>query len=74
MNTENIKRAISICGGQVALAQKIGVSQPAVHNWLKGITPVGPRFVIPIEAATGGQVSRYDLRPDIYPPIEKKSA
>ena len=67
MNTQIIEKAIKICGGQAALAEKIGVSQPAVHKWLKGLTGIDPKHAIPIEQATNGQVTRHELSPDIYP-------
>lgn len=61
---EALKRAIEICGGVTALANRISVSQPVVSMWLKrGQIP--PERVLAIESATG--VSRHDLRPDIYP-------
>lgn len=61
-----LQRAVSIAGGQTALATVLGVRQPHVWNWLNrsgGVVP--PEYVIPIERATG--VSRHELRPDIYP-------
>ncbi|MCP3899549.1 MAG: helix-turn-helix domain-containing protein [Desulfobacteraceae bacterium] len=67
MNTKYIKKAIQICGGQTALAEKIGVTQPAVHKWLNGLALVDPKHAIPIEKATNGQVTRHQIRPDIYP-------
>ena len=61
---EALKRAIELCGGVTALANKIGVKQPVVSMWLqRGQVPA--ERVLAIETATG--VSRHDLRPDIYP-------
>lgn len=60
-----LSRAVSIAGGQLALAKKIGTSQPRVWNWLNRDARVPAEFVLPIEHATG--VSRHELRPDLYP-------
>jgi len=69
-NKKILKKAIEIAGGQKALAEKLGVpiKQQHVWKWLHK-TKDGPpaKYVIPIEQATNGQVTRYDLRPDIYP-------
>lgn len=54
---------------QAALAAKLGLSQPAVAKWFKrGQVP--PGRVLKIEAATGGDVTRHELRPDLYPPTD----
>jgi DNA-binding transcriptional regulator YdaS (Cro superfamily) len=61
-----IKRAIKILGSQTALAEELGVTPQAVQQWeASGKVPV--KRVIEIEKATNGKVSRYKLRPDIYP-------
>ncbi len=58
-----LQKAIKIVGGQSALGRKLKIHRQAVAQWVK--VPV--RHVLTIEAATGTQVTRYDLRPDIYP-------
>lgn len=63
---EAIKRAIEIAGGQSALAIRCGVTQPAVHKWATGKSRPDAITAQKIEAATNGEVSRIDLRPDIY--------
>lgn len=60
-----LKEAITIAGGQSALARAIGVQQCHVWNWLNRNKKVPAQHVLNIEKATG--VSRHDLRPDIYP-------
>lgn len=55
------ERAIAVAGSARALAQLIGVSPQAVSQWRR--IPSGR--VIAVERCTG--VSRYDLRPDLYP-------
>ena len=50
-----------------------GVSQGLIWQWLEWLTDParGTRITaeraIEIEAATGGQVTRHELRPDLYP-------
>lgn len=60
-----LSKAVSVAGGQLALAKKIGTSQPRVWNWLHRDDRIPAEFVLPIERATG--VSRHELRPDLYP-------
>jgi len=60
-----LNRAVSVAGGQLALAKKIGTSQSRVWNWLNRDSRIPAEFVLPIERATG--VSRHELRPDLYP-------
>lgn len=63
---EALNRAIESQGGLKRLAEKLGVSPQVVSNWrARGRIPAGK--VLAIETATGGQVRRHELRPDIYP-------
>lgn len=55
---------------QTAFAAKVGVTQGMVWQWLKGRRRISGEKVIPIETATDGAVSRYELRPDLYPRTE----
>lgn len=50
---------------QEAMAEDLGVSQPAVSRWLNTSKQLPAEFVLRVEAKTG--VSRHHLRPDIYP-------
>ncbi len=59
-----IKKALSIVGSQRKLADECGVSQPAVHKWLKG-GMVSPEKVTAIVNATGGRVQAHEIRPDL---------
>lgn len=71
MNTiKALLKAIDIVGGQAALARFCGVSQPSVNKWLHKSRYVPAERVLDIERATKGKVTRYQLRPDIYPPEE----
>jgi DNA-binding transcriptional regulator YdaS (Cro superfamily) len=47
------------------LARRIGKTQSHVAQWLKR-GRVSPAACIPIETAVGGQVTRYELRPDVF--------
>ena len=61
-----LKRAIAEAGGQSALARACGVKQGHVWHWLNKSLRAPAEQVLAIEAAAGGAVSRYELRPDIY--------
>lgn len=66
-----ILRAIGLLGSQAALAERIDRSQQAVSNMLAG-QPVSGEVAVAIDQATLGQVSRHDLRPDLFPaPLEE---
>ncbi|MFC7399567.1 helix-turn-helix domain-containing protein [Chelatococcus sp. GCM10030263] len=68
MVNESLRRACEIVGGQTALADILGVRQSTLNYWLTGAKRGVPgHYVLPIEAATYGAVSRHQLRPDIYP-------
>lgn len=60
--------AVELVGGQARLARILGVTQPNVWHWLHKSERVPGEYVLKIEEATGGKVSRHDLRPDLYPP------
>ena len=58
-------RAIECFGGRVSFAKTLGVTPQAVFLWIKnGRVPV--ERALAIEVATGGTVTRRDLRPDIF--------
>lgn len=62
-----LKMAADEVGGVGALARKVGVSQSAVSNWsARGRVPA--ERCVAIEKATDGNVTRHDLRPDIFGP------
>jgi DNA-binding transcriptional regulator YdaS (Cro superfamily) len=64
--TTPLLKACHVVGGQSKLAQLVGVTPQAVHQWLaRGRPPV--ERVLAIEAATSGKIPRHHLRPDIYP-------
>ena len=62
-----LQKAISILGSQSALARAINTNQQNVWHWLNVSKEVPPKYAIPIEQATDGQVTRHDISPEIYP-------
>ncbi len=64
-----LQRAITLAGGQSALARALSndaraVKQGHVWSWLnRGSVPI--EFALPIETATAGSVRCEDLRPDV---------
>lgn len=54
-------------GSQEALAERIGTRQQTVSWWLNESGKVPAEFVLKVEAATNREVTRHQLRPDIYP-------
>lgn len=67
MNKNPLLEAISIAGSQTNLARLAGVSQQDISYWLRKARKGIPLERVPaIEHATGGRVTRYDLRPDFF--------
>lgn len=66
--------AIETAGGVGKLATAIGLGQNVVSNWkARGKVPADK--CLAIEEATGGKVTRHDLRPDVFgAPPEKSPA
>lgn len=51
---------------QSALARRLGVQQSLVNYWLYSKKDVPPKRAVQIEAVTNGQVTRKELRPDLF--------
>jgi DNA-binding transcriptional regulator YdaS (Cro superfamily) len=66
MKNDALPRAVELVGGQSALARSVGVSQATVWYWLNKMPHAPAEFVVAIEAATAGKVTRSDLRPDLF--------
>ena len=71
--TEALEKAITVAGGLSALAEKIDQKPQTVNNWRSRGVP--PERVLDVEKATADesgkpQVTRSELRPDIYPAEE----
>lgn len=71
-----LQRAVeSVGNSQTKLAEKIGTTQSMVWYWLtRAKKGVPAEFVLKIEAATDGKVTRHELRPDIFPPSQQGTA
>jgi TorA maturation chaperone TorD len=67
MGGDALAAAVDLVGGQAKLARILGVTQPNVWHWLHKAERVPGEYVLKIEEATAGKVSRHDLRPDLYP-------
>src|SRR5688572_4972302 len=67
MGGNALAAAVDLVGGQAKLARILGVTQPNVWHWLHKSERVPGEYVLKIEEATGGKISRHDLRPDLYP-------
>lgn len=67
MGGDALAAAVDMVGGQAKLARILGVTQPNVWHWLHKSERVPGEYVLKIEEATGGRISRHDLRPDLYP-------
>ena len=59
---EALTEAIKEAGTAAELARRVGVTPQALGQW----DQVPPGRVLAVEAAVGGKVDRYQLRPDIY--------
>jgi len=71
-----IQRATEHVGGRQALAKKLGITYQAVEKWCR-LNRIPADRVLAIELATDGYVSRYELRPDLYPrelPARRRAA
>ncbi len=75
MDNSALKLACEKVGGQAALGRKIGRKQSTIWNWLKNGIPADQCPAV--EKATNGEVSRHDLRPDVFgdaPPKSQEAA
>lgn len=69
---EALRRAVEIFKTQLAFAKEIGVPQSRVSEVLNGEGRGIPAEWCPvIERVTGGQVTRSELRPDLWPQNEE---
>ena len=55
-----INRAIQTMGSRLAVADELGITRQAMHQWQK----IPARHVLALESMSG--VSRYEMRPDVF--------
>lgn len=60
-----LAKAVEIKGSQLLLADAIGCNQSIISRALRGKTPA--ELVLDIETAVAAEVTRHQLRPDLYP-------
>jgi DNA-binding transcriptional regulator YdaS (Cro superfamily) len=65
--TKIIEEAIALLGSEAKLGAAAGKSQNAIWS-AKRAGRVSPDLAIGIERATGGQIPRWRLRPDLWSP------
>jgi DNA-binding transcriptional regulator YdaS (Cro superfamily) len=63
---DQLRRAVRILGSQKALGDAIGKTQQSVSLMLRGEMKISGEDAAAIDTATGGQVSRGCLRPDLF--------
>jgi DNA-binding transcriptional regulator YdaS (Cro superfamily) len=61
----SLDEAAAVAGSFAALAAEIGVSASTPSMW-KARGSVPPEYCLAVERASGGRVTRADLRPDDY--------
>jgi len=67
-----LERAIRVIGSAERLAERVGVTPQAVSRWRR--TRVPAERVLSVEFATDLQVTRHELRPDVFGPVEEVTA
>ncbi|MFJ3487757.1 transcriptional regulator [Pseudomonas sp. NPDC090202] len=62
-----VEKVVRLAGGQAELARRCNTSQPRIWQCVHRNKQVPADLVIPFEKAVAGQVTRNELRPDLYP-------
>lgn len=63
---EALERAIAIVGSAEELAAVTKTPKTTVSSWRHKSKRVGASKALAVERATGGKVTRHELRPDIF--------
>lgn len=73
MDIEALDKAVACFeGGRTELAERLGVTPMSISHWYRRGLPV--ERAVEIEEATGRRVTRQELRPDIFGPIDEAAA
>lgn len=64
---EIVEVAAKKVGGLAELGRLMGISRNAFYRWRE----VPPKRVLQLEKISG--ISRHEMRPDLYPPDERKN-
>jgi DNA-binding transcriptional regulator YdaS (Cro superfamily) len=59
------RKAVRLAGGPSALSRQLGITPQAISRWLARDT-VPANWVLSIEELLDGEISRHDLRPDVF--------
>ena len=62
-----IDQVVRLAGGQAELARRCNTSQPRIWQCIHRNQRIPADLVIPFEKAVKGLVTRFQLRPDLYP-------
>jgi DNA-binding transcriptional regulator YdaS (Cro superfamily) len=62
----HLRRAVGLKGSQNRLAAAMGCSQSKISWLLVARDEIALEDALAIERATGGAVSKHDLRPDVF--------
>lgn len=68
-----LEKAIGLAGSEEKLGELIGYSQPAV-NKAKKRGRASAEMAAKIDAALAPQITKSDLRPDLWPPEQSEAA
>ena len=68
MTESPVVKAIRLAGGVAAVSRALGVSQPFASQMLHGKRKLPATKVIPLERACFREVTRHELRPDVFGP------
>ncbi|MDN7144132.1 helix-turn-helix domain-containing protein [Pseudomonas sp. JQ170] len=68
-----VDAVVRLAGGQAELARRCNTSQPRIWQCVHRNQRVPADLVIPFEKAVGAQVTRHQLRPDLYPEEDASS-
>lgn len=69
-----IQQAVILLGGPSKAGRALGVSHEAVRRWINDVNRVTAERAVAVEVATGGQVTREQLRPDLFAPAAHSDA